>query len=106
MVALTVFLALLAGSVLLCFSMPRHYRLVAGTPLPGSRKHAMRAAGYAFLLLGAWWAAATHGPAVGLAVAVGTLTVAVLATAFAVTALTRRQARAEKRPSRAQPRYR
>ena len=91
MVALAVFLTLLAGSALLCFSMRRHYRLLLGTPLTGTRKLGLRTAGYAFLLLGAWWAAETHGATVGLTLAVGTLSFTVLATAFAVTGLTRRQ---------------
>ena len=96
MVVLAVFLTLLAGSVLLCFSMRRHYRLLVGAPLAGALKHAMRFAGYALLLLGTWWATETQGVTVGLALAIGTLSFAVLATAFAVTGLTRRQAHAEK----------
>ena len=89
---LTVLLAFLAvgvGTALLCLSMRRHYRLWLSLPLSKLRAYAMRVAAYGSLAAGAWLSIAAYGTGEGLTVFVALFTVTTLATALAVTGLTR-----------------
>ena len=81
------FLAVALGTALLCLSMRRHYRLLSAAPLTRQRSFGVRIAGYALLAIGGWLSVVGYGTGVGLTVFVGLFTVTMLATAFAVTAL-------------------
>ena len=81
------FLAVTLGTALLCLSMRRHYRLVFAAPLARQRMVGLRVVGYALLAVGTWLSVAGYGAGIGLTLAVGLFTVAMLGTASAMTAL-------------------
>ena len=71
-------------------SMRRHHRLWREQPLPKAHTYAIRAVAYAVLALGVWCVIAAHGTGIGLTLFAGLFTVAMLATAFVLTALNAR----------------
>lgn len=81
------FLAIAPGTALPCLSMRRHYRLRSTAPLTRQRRYGVRIAGYAFLAVGGWLSVAGYGTGAGLTLFVWLFTVAMLGTAFAVTAV-------------------
>lgn len=83
------FVPILAGCALLCFSMPRHFVMLFGSRPSTLQSYALRAGGYLALLGGAALSSQTMGWGAGLASFAGLLTIAVLCVALSVTCLDR-----------------
>jgi hypothetical protein len=87
---IAVALITLAGTALLCVSLPRHHWLIMRQPLEKRRAYRLRIAGYLLLLIAAVIASSSKGVGYGLTAFAGVFTVAMLACTFTVTWLNTR----------------